>query len=171
MEQLLDFIFGNIVIIGVVLVGLYNLVSGLFKNEDKPMPSFGGKTTADSTSAERNMQQKAKQVAKSQVERYEEVKRQKEAFAEERYEHTAAPAGPNSEHNALPDRHIERYIQKVQRDVKKLDTKPKVHHFNKHISKQKFIDSIVMAEVLGKPRAHKPYQSMIKEKAYRKHEM
>ena len=179
MGDIIEVIISNAVIIGGVIAFLYNAFSNNKKDEEKgskpsknkPMPSFGGSQNSEpSTNTKQEKKPELQTFAEAQQERYEEMKKRTQASTD-RYAHTAQPAGENAEHNALPDRpsgnqysrdaNGNQYNRDTLQPYKK-SSAPVVENIDKKLSSKRLMESIVMAEVLGSPRAKKPYGSKIK---------
>ncbi|MFC0522565.1 hypothetical protein ACFFGV_03030 [Pontibacillus salicampi] len=189
MGDLIEFLLSNAIIVGGIIVFLFNVFIGnndekkktTGKPNSKPMPSFGGSTTntEEKASSERDasrtiqaseqQEPKRQTLQESQKERYEEMRRRQQEMADQ-YTHTASPAGEDSEHNALPD---EIGGNQYSRPQKKPYLSKHKHRTNlsSQINQKKLMESIVMAEVLGPPRSQRPYRSVLTQKAMRKHEM
>lgn len=178
MDQLIDFVFDNIFFVILVIGGIMGLFKG--KEEEKEKQE---QQTKKSHQTQRERQQQAKTspdrprtTAVKQTKRYESVQRQAERpepniSAEEqwarqmqRFAGTLDRKAENKDGHSgminkekIADLKREEEVQKL---VSKYSHQKFKKQFTSSLTSKGLINSVVMAEVLGAPRARNPYQSV-----------
>lgn len=177
MDDLIGILFSNIAIVLAILGGLYSVFArNTDKKKDKPDYGSSGRTipkpgqgpsTFDSDATPREMGRDLETYAKQQRERYEQTQRQ-QSGRDTISDSSIGGRNPEDEHNALPDEELPNYYEReygtpYKRDKMKPYKKkegPSVSLLStSKLSKKKLAESIIMAEVLGKPRSQKTFRS------------
>lgn len=185
-----DFIFDNLFIVAIVLIGLFNLFSGSVKkkvseqerksqqrevsrapverehpsqrpSEAKPLGRF-------ETVAER-LEQKAEELGRK-------VERKIDDFSQQQKPAKSADEQRQEQMDRLKKEIQQRHTQIESRQIKKTNSSPtneSAHasetidasevdelRLNQKLTTSGLIDSVVMAEVLGPPRAMQPYRNI-----------
>lgn len=185
MEELFELIFSNPLFIILIVGGLISLLKGGADNKNKQQTEQQRPRQPQTVTRSPNQQQaKAKQQssqAKPQSQPKErvvrstsiELQRQKQldqltnrfGVDTEDDEHSASKA---EEHSKLKVRQRKLAEQRRKAETAALhgtETQRRLkRRFQKKLTRDGLIDSVIMSEVLGSPRARKPYESVVKQR-------
>jgi len=189
----LDFIFDNLFIVIIIVVGLFNFLSSMGKkkqNENSSQKQTQHQNNKPSTP--RPIERRMESASERMEERIENVGRKMEEKLEE-YSQRLEPKS-DTKQQTIAEQQKAQY-ERLKRNVKKVmsghehkrynteehkanlkDAPPVEHapsiqkrnkpkeinglHLEDKLTPRGLIDSVIMAEVLGPPRAHDPYQSV-----------
>lgn len=159
MDEIFDFIFGNLFIVIIIIGAIIKLFGSKSKQEDatqKEPPARVSNTSA-------SQQRRPEQPVRERVTRSEQVSEQREHLTIEQHRakqleqlqrHHQSSRQEDRPHTGM---HVEPTVSIVSKETTEddvtIDLKDKLTH-------QGLIDSVIMAEVLGSPRALKPYQNI-----------
>lgn len=173
MDSIIDFIFSNFLILFIVVGGLVKLISGNSKNSESDtkttQPVQSRRQSQERAGNRENRPNSTSKQSSSEnttsVSIEEQQQKQLERLAGKAATSTVQNYDSLKEQSYDSDnRHT---ISKSSQNNKKEFTKNKIavkRQLNKKISRNGLIDSVIMAEVLGAPRARKPYKSVITER-------
>lgn len=184
MEAIIDFIFSNFIIVLIIIGGLAKLLGGDNKEQQKkqtnqpPRPTEARKQTTPIPGRPRAQQPKASRstnpmgqprsvgqsisIEEEQQKQFEQLAGKMNAESVHRLENlsdeitsgneiTDSAISLNKKRSHHPPKH-----NKHRKQVK--------HQMKKRLSENGLTESIIMAEVLGPPRARKPYKSIIAQR-------
>lgn len=184
MDSFFDFIFGNFFIVIIIVVALVNLfskskgtreqaerTSDQGRSTQRRTPTYAERRQEQPTSLSESIEQKVEQaretfqqardtiteatqempksIEEQRKEQYEELRRRMQKTQPDDREHKANVRSATSENNHVP----------VETDSTADDLKV-VQQLEKNLTRKGLAESIVMAEVLGLPRALNPYQNV-----------
>lgn len=181
MESFLDFIFGNLFFVILILVSLFSFINNLGQNQKKKAERASSEQQREKRTLDdpfkrlqdmlENIEQKVetaiepeqanKQETKQSNKREEMVKaasieEQKEAQIERIKEQLVSPSFADERaatlHNIVKNTEQDRSIKKPS------------FNLEQRLNHQGLVDSIIMAEVLGPPRARKPHRRMVSDR-------
>ncbi|MGI8316101.1 hypothetical protein [Halobacillus mangrovi] len=171
MGDLLDLIFSNFLIVAAIIGGLISWFSGMTKDEDRKQRPMGsprsGPLSEPSSEPQRPAQGTTSQTTtermdtKSSKDRLKDYYEEKQRRLDEVSDHRQKQE--DAQHNftyETPKKDVHSLMQRTTNSEKQ----------NKQISmdgwgesrkwdKKRLAEGIVMAEILGRPRAHKPHSS------------
>ncbi|MFD1850238.1 hypothetical protein [Oceanobacillus bengalensis] len=165
----MEWIFDNFFIILVILSGIFGLFGK--KEEEKkekktnqprptPTPSGGYQTSKRSqTPVERKQPTVTLSVDEQKKEQLDRLAGQLKTKSIHSFEDISQQRMKDSSHYAFDNRSIHNPVEQLSRDQVKLK-----EEISNNLSKKGLIQGIIMAEVLGPPRATKPYRSVIEER-------
>ncbi|QSS99000.1 hypothetical protein IMZ31_13020 [Pontibacillus sp. ALD_SL1] len=177
MGDIFDLIFSNIGILLPIIFGVFAFLTNLGKDDEKEQkkkpvqnPPRQRETTPSSPepSVDREKVKDLKTYAEEQRERYRSLQReQKDEGPDAKPQEQKAFKGEiGGEHDAIPDQPTQPSYQRDEKVPYRKERKPqpsvKVSGLQ-NVSKKKLAESVVMAEVLGKPRSMNPYRSHLKK--------
>lgn len=184
MDQLIDIIFANPLFLIIIIGGLFSLFKGKGQEEEKQKQEQQQKQQQQQRQQQQRQRQQTRQpterprpvVAKQTHAERTRTAPQEEmsvphqlSVEEQRAEQMKQFAGnlDLEAHSGLKDR-PKVADEKRQEEIQSLTSKYKHKKFKKDfensLSSKGLINSIVMAEVLGEPRAKNPYQSVISKR-------
>lgn len=175
MDQLIDIIFDNPFFLIIIIGGLFSLFKGKGQEEEKQKQQQQEKQRQQqqrqrqqtAQTSERPKPVVAKRTHEHRPRSNEEVSAPYQLSVEEqRAEQMKQFAGNLNidEHSGLKDRPRvadEKRSEEIQGLTSKYSHKKFKKEFKKSLTSKGLINSIVMAEALGQPRAKSPYQSVI----------
>lgn len=177
MGELISLLFGNIAIVLAILGGLYSVFARNSSEKKREKPDYGssGRTVPkpgpaqsyEQTSSESTPHEMGKDLetyAQQQKERYEQAQQ----GGQSTISNSSIGGRSEDEHNALADEEYPNYYERENKTPYKRDkiqpykkrTTPDISIANtRKLNRKKLTESIIMAEVLGRPRSQKPYHS------------
>ncbi|TQS74579.1 hypothetical protein DX933_11635 [Ornithinibacillus gellani] len=182
MDELFDLIFGNPILIIIIIGALYRFFSNAEKEQgekkekpwDKPRhaptprpartPS-GPRQTASKTMSQAKQQKQTKETTHTTSPTVEEMQQQQLEKLAGKYK-----TNLNQSASGKKNGHLHHGLgASIDDEVKNPDA---INHHKRRFKKQirnklnqrGLVDSIVMAEVLGPPRARKPYQTILEQR-------
>lgn len=176
MGDLIDLLLGNPFLILIILGGIYSILKGSKQPEsedENKEPAQASKRTTDPFGRE--------EARKKQVEAYQQSKMETEkshpigqiSFEDQREEQMlrlSKELGSSNEHSGLKGR-PKVADERREREVKELVSSYEHERFKKEfkqgLTPRGMINSIVMAEVLGQPRARNPYESVVAKRRHK----
>lgn len=170
MDSIIDFIFSNFLILFIVVGGLAKLVGGdTKKNESDTKTRQPAQTRQQSqgraTNRTHSMSKQESSESMASVSIEEQQQKQLERLAGKVATHTAKGYDDLTEQSYSSNSH-HAFLKSDQNNKKEFTNNKKEvkKRLNKKINRSGLIDSVIMAEVLGPPRARKPYKSVISER-------
>lgn len=177
MGDIFDLIFSNIGILLPIIAGVFAFLTNLGKDEQKEQkkkpaqnrPAQGEATpSSPQPSVDREKVKDLKTYAEEQRERYRSIQREQkgESSEAENQDEKAFKGEIGGEHDAIPDQPTQPSYQRGEKVpyLKGSKSQPSVKVSGlQNVSKKKLAESVVMAEVLGKPRSMNPYRSHLKK--------
>ncbi|MCP3030356.1 hypothetical protein LF817_03280 [Halobacillus sp. A1] len=162
MTDLIEMITSNILIVAAIIGGLISWFSGMSKedeNQKKRAPKQPRPTMTPSGPAERSAQKETRtqvedavKESKGRVESYYEEKQKRLEEAAD-YQNDRNRQSLSFDQRTLDGDNLEVYIEKGK-ETKKPNLK-----YSSRWSRNKLAEGIIMAEILGQPRAYKPHSS------------
>ena len=166
MEAFFDFIFGNIFLVAVIIGGIISWWQGLKKNDDEKettrMPSGPLQSPTREPSLEREPESYTKKTGEDRLKEYYESKKEKlEEISEDKgAEKTFTYETPNKDFHTT---RMERFIPDEEKPDKPLGSIKSIKNKNRW-DRKRLAEGMVMSEILGPPRAHKPHSSHPKKR-------
>lgn len=162
MENLIDFIFGNIFWLAIVVGGIISWFGRVMGGEDERettrMPSGPLKPQAEKNPTQSESDSSPQSAGEGRLREYYEKKRETLSHIKNKDEigggssyETPKQDILNGVEETAPTKQYKRSHPKPYKPVAPLDTK--------NWDRKRLADGIVMAEILGPPRAHKPHRS------------
>ncbi|TGB04263.1 hypothetical protein [Halobacillus salinus] len=162
MEGLIEFIFGNIFIIAIVVGGIISWFSRVMGGDDERettrMPSGPMQQPADTPPQKVESQPPRSSSGEDRLRDYYEKKKDTLAKAKNEQE----IGGGSSYETPNQDIYTNPFEQEEQLQAERKKTQPvsPVSQLNiKDWDRKRLAEGVVMAEILGPPRAHKPHSS------------
>ena len=174
-ENLIDFVFNNLFIVIIVIAIVSNLISGSKKtrnqNEQKEA-DYSSSTGESETKEPETLESKIERNLKKFENIFEPEKVYEEKFSESKpveKKMTSIEEQRKKQRDALANRFQTMTDTDFSKDKRSLDLAPVMgqnkktsitkKNLKKRMTKKGLQESIIMAEVLGKPRSLKPYNS------------
>lgn len=167
MESFFDFIFGNIFIVVIIIAGIINFLNRGKQAEKeeqrkqqtpRPAPKQRQNRDRRPVRAERPVQQ-ARQTIKTVEEKVTNTFEDQRQAQYDRLRSQYQTSGDNS-HSVGIDKSK---LQPIEEKVSKVNVS-----LDKKLTPEGLIESVIMAEVLGPPRAHNPYQNLVVKRSQNK---
>lgn len=176
MESFFDFIIGNFFIVIIVIVAIYNLffkaknVSEETSEAEEPRQRSTSQRKESPRSLQDAIEQKVEharetfqQAKDTFTQMAEEMPKTVEEQRKEQYEQLRRRMQPTHRDNDHKNEHVVRnkakHVDSKQADVEATELVV-AHQLEKKLTRKGLAESIVMAEVLGPPRALNPYQNV-----------
>lgn len=174
MDQIIDLIFENPFFLIIIIGALFSLFSGKKKEEQKEQQrsSQQNRPRPESVNAASRTSRRKQQVNRGEQER-ERVTPQL-SIEEQRAKQLAQFASKNvsSQHHSDSDVKTADGENKRKTEIQELASsysqREFKREFKKSLSRKGLINSVIMSEVLGPPRARNPYKSVISKRKNRK---
>lgn len=175
MGDIIDIIVNNMGLLIPVVAALFAFLTNLGKNEEKekkkaeqPQPVQTSSQSSPAPSQEQEKVKDLKTYAEEQRERYKSFKRDYKGKDSQVDKQGEQPyySGNQEGHDAIPDQPTQPSYRREQRVPYRKDTinQPSIKVTGvQNLSKKKLAESVVMAEVLGKPRSRNPHRSPLKK--------
>ncbi|GIP61603.1 hypothetical protein J32TS6_01580 [Virgibacillus pantothenticus] len=170
MEELFEAIFGNAFIIFAVIAGIIGFFKDSFSSDkeekskhskptNRPVPPFGGETVKKPSNPMKRQERARDSFSTASAS--EQKQQQMEQLAEQIGTNLQAPLKEfqqqaKSIQNKRDDETKHLHKQKLKRQVAN------------NLTQEGLVNGIIMAEVLGKPRAKNPYRSILSNQMKRK---
>lgn len=185
MEALIEFIFSNFIIILIILGGIAKLFGYDKKEEEQKRKTSKKRKTITNkqqvpktTSQTRETHRQTKpgsntspssiptstaSIGEQQQKQLEQLAGKMKAVGDQTFEELSekVPVDRDVEHHAIPHHKMKLNERNFVHNKNKTEVK---RQMKKRITKNGLAESIIMAEILGPPRARKPYKSIITER-------
>ncbi|UOR12272.1 hypothetical protein [Halobacillus amylolyticus] len=159
MGDILELLFSNIVILAAVIGGIISFVSGLNKKEKEkskqpkqPSSPLSTSSQQPSTNQEPEQMKESASTSDGRMKEYYEEKQKRLDEIREYQKKRGQRSTPSSQTNEELDQHAD------DEQAGSVNKKSAFSHSNQW-DKKRLADGIIMSEVLGPPRAHRPHRS------------
>ncbi|MBA2173553.1 hypothetical protein H0266_01425 [Halobacillus locisalis] len=166
MEAFFDFIFGNIFLVAVIIGGIISWWRGVNNSDDEKettrMPSGPFPSSTREPSLERETEGSPEKTGEDRLKEYYEVKKEQvEKNSEDKgAEKTFTYETPQRDIHTWK---MERFVPNEENPDKPLGSIKSLKNKNRW-DRKRLAEGMVMSEILGPPRAHKPHSSHPKKR-------
>lgn len=176
MEQLIDLIFENPFLLVIILGALFSLFGGKKKEEQQEQRQRQNQRTGSQQQRQQQSQQPMRTKSnpsqpRQQVKKKTQEKRAPQLSIEEQRARQMARFASNhvtEHHSAEADEKLVRADERRKTEIQNLtssyDQKRFKKEFKQGLTREGLINSVIMAEVLGSPRARNPYESIVSKR-------
>lgn len=151
MEAIFDTVFGNILVLLAIVGGIVGFIKDRSKKEDQSRRPYTPPNPTPTPSVGYDVPSEEKSYEVS-------VENQQTYRMEEQQDTNIHRAVKNGEHDAI----AKSTLRKPSNGLNK--NKRMKRQIKSNLSKQGLVNGVIMSEVLGSPRATKPYRSVITER-------